>query len=371
MKRNSVGSAVLLGAALLWAPSCGSGSVVEINDPSWTSPDAKFARQGADPAQRFGSGQVAEQHGPGDGHDHEAESKFTWDKPAGWVELAPAQFRDVNMQPAGDPEMQCYMTILSGSGGGLPANINRWRVQLGLAEASAEELSSLPTSNLLGGMATVIELDGSFAGMDGIAQPGYRLLGMILMTPQFTVTLKMTGPAAKVAAEKTRYLDFCASLRIAGQEETAPQEPSSGGGGAGELTYAMPDGWSDAGAKSMRLINLLATPNTQCYLIMLNGEAGGLVGNMNRWLGEVGMDEIDEAGANALPTIKMLGRDSPMLEASGNYQGMGGEGAEDQTVLGVCWIDREASMFVKMVGPTSEVADQKANFISFVTSLQN
>jgi hypothetical protein len=375
-QRNSVGSAALLGIALLLAPSCGAGSEVELEASGRTGSDAIFAKVGADSEQRFGSGQLKEQHGPNDGHNHPAKSPFTWTTPEGWVELEPAQFREVNMQPAGDAELQCYMTILGGTGGGLPANINRWRSQLGLEELGAEAFLDLPTTGLLGGIATVVELEGSFAGMDGTPQPGSTLLGMILMTPEFTVTLKMTGPTEKIAAEKENYEVFSASLRISVQEpapEAAPEpavtlQPEGSGGG---LTFAIPDGWTDVGAKSMRLINLMATENTQCYVIILNGEAGGLVGNLNRWRGEVGLEPIDEAGAKDLPTLTMLGRESNILEVSGDYQGMGGAGAEDQTLLGVCWIDAEASMFVKMVGPATEVAEQKDNFISFVTSLQN
>lgn len=365
----------LLSAALICVASCGPGSEVTLEASTPIKVEGKMVRVDVSSAERFGFASNTTQHSADDGHDHGADvpgaSPFVWELPPTWMELPKAQFREINLQPAGDPELQCYMTILSGDGGGVAANLNRWRGQLGLEPADEASFANLPTTVLFKGIAQVLELEGTFSGMGGEPLENYGMIGVILLTPQFTVTVKMTGPKEKAAAERGNFDAFIASLGVEMQTEGPPPETDPNSGGGGDLTYAMPEGWSALAPKGMRIINLDATPNTQCYLIMMPGAAGGLLGNLNRWRGEVGYDAFTQADAEALPTVPVLGEDAYLLEVSGDYQGMGGANGEDQTLLGVCLIGEEQSSFIKMVGPRSEVAEQKANFIAFLASLEN
>jgi hypothetical protein len=59
--------------------------------------------------------------------------------PEGWTAVAPTAMRNVNFQ-AGNPALECYVTMLAGDGGGALPNVNRWREQVGLPAASAAEL---------------------------------------------------------------------------------------------------------------------------------------------------------------------------------------------------------------------------------------
>ncbi|MFT4709192.1 MAG: hypothetical protein ACI9D0_001541 [Bacteroidia bacterium] len=375
-----VNPAALLSVALLLITSCGASSEVVIDDSRPISADASFAKTDASSAERFGYQTAPTQHSADDGHDHGAEAPaadpFTWVMPKGWIELPKAQFRDINLQPAGDSELQCYMTILPGGGGSMGANLNRWRGQLGLEPLEESEFNTLPTTVLFRGLANVVQLDGTFTGMGGEPRPNYSMVGVILQTPQFTVTLKLTGPKDKVLAERANFDAFYGSLALAGQTEATAQSNSPASadlnsGDGGELTYALPEGWSTVDPSGMRIINLKATEATQCYLIMMPGNAGGLIDNLNRWRGEVGDPPFGQVAMEALPKIPMLGTEVFLLDVSGDYQGMGGVSGEDQTLLGVCRIDDEASMFVKMVGPASEVAAEKQHFIEFIGSLEN
>src|SRR5690606_181737 len=85
-------------------------------------------------------------------------SGLSFDLPATWTELPPQQFRDANFR-AGDG-VECYVTMLGGDGGGLLANVNRWRGQIGLQTTDAASLVGLPTVPMLGGEATLVELVG-------------------------------------------------------------------------------------------------------------------------------------------------------------------------------------------------------------------
>ncbi|MFT7487450.1 MAG: hypothetical protein ACI9F9_003311, partial [Candidatus Paceibacteria bacterium] len=285
------------------------------------------------------------------------ESPFIFTLPKGWEELAPTSMRIINLRPAGNPAAECALTVLGGSGGGMLGNIDRWRKQIGLPPTTQEEVDKLPRGLLLGADATIVDLKGAYTGMGDDAQLDWGLCGYILITPRFTAFIKMTGPAAVVDAERLNFELFCASLDAkampedphAPQTQRAPvvdQTPPQD-----EFRYALPGGWREGGAKSMRSINLLAGAASECYAIVLGGDGGGLLMNLNRWRGEVGLDPFDEAEMSDLPTVKLLGVQCPLLEVTGDYQGMGGPKGDSKRVLGVPLIRSQGSVFIKMVGP--------------------
>lgn len=153
------------------------------------------------------------------GHDHAEEAPLAYELPAGWKKEAASEFRTLNFSFGEDGEGECYV---SRAGGGLEANLNRWRGQMGLAAASAEGLQALPKRKLFGMEATYAELDGEFKAM-GAAEPkpNYRMVGLVLSLPDVSFFVKMTGPKELVIANEGNFSKFCGSLRLTkgGQHE--------------------------------------------------------------------------------------------------------------------------------------------------------
>ena len=86
---------------------------------------------------------------------------------------------------------------------------------MGQEALSEEEINALPTSEVFGSPATYISIDGSFTGMGGKAKiDDARMLGMILMTANGALFVKMTGPMDLVASNTEKFEAFCASLRL-------------------------------------------------------------------------------------------------------------------------------------------------------------
>lgn len=359
--------------ALATLAACAPGEVVEITERRQVR-DLPPGLQGPVPsAARFGGGLGVPASNP-----TPQESPFRYVLPEGWEELEPTSMRLLNLRPGGDPATECALTVLGGDGGGLTANINRWRDQIGLAPITEAEAQRLPKTVLLGQQATIVDLRGDYKGMGDEAKADYGLLGLVLMTEQFTLFLKMTGPAEVVQAERPNFERFYASLTAVfpGQEDPHARAgagaPPAGDGehrhdGPG-LDYSLPDGWRELPAKGMRVVNL-EVGASQCYVIELAGEAGGLVMNLNRWRGEVGLPPIDQAGVARLEPLSVMGQAAPLLEITGTYEGMGGPTGQDSRVLGVPIIRPTTSLFVKMVGPNAEVLAQRDSFLRFVASL--
>ena len=171
-------------------------------------------------AERFG----LVRPGAGPAVSEGADNPFRWVTPPGWVEVAGSSLRAVNFKLGASGQGECYLVALPGEAGGTAANVNRWRKQMGQTEFSAEEIAALPQMEFFGPGATRIDITGSFAGMgdQGEAKDGFRLLGAIKATEQFTLFVKMTGPTDLVAANETQFDEFCASLGIKEAPGQAP-----------------------------------------------------------------------------------------------------------------------------------------------------
>jgi hypothetical protein len=151
----------------------------------------------------------------------EPQLAFTWDTPMGWKEapIDPASpmagMRLINLSFGPNGEGECYLSMMPGEAGGLEANINRWRKQMGLPDFTPEEFAKLTSKKLFGRDSTFVSFDGDFKGMGAeAAKKGYRLLGLVQPTPQFTLFVKMTGPKDLVAANEAAFDQFCQSIDI-------------------------------------------------------------------------------------------------------------------------------------------------------------
>jgi hypothetical protein len=314
-----------------------------------------------------------------------------------------------NFQVAANADAECYLTVLPGGGGGLEANVNRWRTQMGLGPLSPEEIGKLEKKTVLGKEAAYAEFEGAYQGMSGTEnKQGFKLLGVILDDAGSAVFAKMTGPADVVNQEKANFDAFCQSLKagaegthmVANLPEGHPdldafkidvpatgasslpeghppinpaagrQQPRAASAGA-SLTWQGPESWKRSGERPMRLVTYtVGGGEAECYVTLLSGVAGGVDANINRWRSQMGITEtLDSAAIAALPKITVLGEQAPLVEIEGKYTGMDGQATEGYMLYGtVCDLDGE-TLFVKLVGPSGEIKGEHDNFVAFCQSL--
>ncbi len=142
------------------------------------------------------------------------QSVLAWSAPQGWVQAPERPMREVTFVFGDDSAAECYVAVLHGDGGGLVANLNRWLNQFSQSGLSEEEVAALPRVSMLGTEAVIIEAEGDYTGMVGDVLPDAALLGAVCPMPEFTVFVKMTGPASDVLAERDAFLAFCESLQL-------------------------------------------------------------------------------------------------------------------------------------------------------------
>jgi hypothetical protein len=324
-------------------------------------------------AERFGFRMRGDERARADAAGMDGAPRLAWETPDGWEELAPSQFREANFRVGGDERAECYLTVLGGDAGGLVANVDRWRAQLGLGPTSAEELADAPRSKLLGLDAIRVDFTGSFRGMGtgvdgGEEHEGWRLVGLVGIHSAGSVFLKMTGPAEVIANELRAFEQLAASFRVETGPAATTKGPSAPGagatadaGGGGGLAWTLPAGWRRAPDDAMRLAGFWVDEgeDLMATLTVLTGDGGGLEANVARWRRQLGLGPPSAAELAALPRIEVLGSEGYLVESEGEAR-----------LLGAIALLPGRSVFVKLSGPDARVAAQREAFLSFCESLE-
>jgi hypothetical protein len=137
--------------------------------------------------------------------------KPTWTIPAGWQAGQLAQFLVARYLVKGDGDAVAAINVsqLAGDGGGLAPNINRWRGQLGLAPASGDDITKLPTVDTSGTKGTVVDIKG----IDPRSNKPASLVGVVLPLNGQTWFYKLMGDPAVVTAQKDAFIKFVQSAK--------------------------------------------------------------------------------------------------------------------------------------------------------------
>jgi hypothetical protein len=339
----------------------------------------------ASSAQRFGFTPKGAGGATGGAATDAAPELFDFVVPAGWSNLAPTSMRAVNLAVEREPAAQCTLTLLSGDGGGLAANIDRWRGQMSLAPSTAAELAALPTGELLGRPAVRVDFAGDYSGMGAAKNSGYRMVGLLAVASEGSAFLKFVGPAPVVEAELAAFDAVAASLRprdaAAANVDVAAEAPSAAApsvanGGAtaagsnAKLRWQAPTSWTQGPTRMMREVTYTTPDGMDCYISVLAGEGGGIRANFDRWRGQMGAAPLSSEELAALERVPSLGATALLIEIAGSFEGMGGEKIDDALMLGAVIAQDDATVFVKLVAPTAVAQRERENFRAFVTSLE-
>lgn len=129
--------------------------------------------------------------------------KPTWETPAGWQEVPGGQFLVAKFTI--DPATSVNVSSSGGTGGGLSANVNRWRGQLGLSQLSEDEVNGLAKPiDTSGGKAMLVDMTGTDARTGQKA----RLIGAIVPQGGQTWFYKLMGNEKTVEGQKDAFTKF-------------------------------------------------------------------------------------------------------------------------------------------------------------------
>ena len=134
--------------------------------------------------------------------------------------------------------------------------------------------------------------------------------------------------------------------------------------------FRTPKGWraaEDRGLTAARFQVGDGDRTAEIMVMALPRDGGGLVANINRWCGQVGLDALDEhAAMKAGRPIKVDGRPGQAIDLTGPPTG----GKASQRILAAVVKQDDRTWFFKMMGPADLVAEQKKAFEQFVESVR-
>ncbi|MDB5297091.1 MAG: hypothetical protein JWO31_3074, partial [Phycisphaerales bacterium] len=153
----------------------------------------------------------------------------------------------------------------------------------------------------------------------------------------------------------------------------APAGPMADAGGdrvvtADDVKFTAPADWKqDPKPRMMRLVTLLvagdAGKSAEVIVTKLNGPAGGMLENVNRWRGQVGLPPVATFDEKAVPKVKVGGTDAMLFDLAGP------EAAPTKRQVQVVAERPGATYYIKIIGEASLVGAQKAKFDKMLTTV--
>jgi hypothetical protein len=306
----------------------------------------------------------------------ETDVKVTWTAPGTWTSVVSEQpMRIATYRAGGEPGVEVVVSAFPGDVGGTLANVNRWRGQVGAAPVAESDLA---------GMVESVEVEGvkiSTLRIKGERQD--MLAAMITPGDGQTWFVKATGEAAALDGIGMEFVAFARTFRVsrgAGsgaaastasaspKPAPAPASPAaapsaSGAAPAGGIEsrlarWTSPTTWTkEANASGFLTAAYIATNGNggaRITVSNLAGEGGGLLNNINRWRGQVGLAPVaslDQQATSAIGAATVV----DLADAEG----------KTRMIMAVLPAG-EKTWYYKLTGTPSGVDDERAAFEKFV-----
>jgi len=130
-----------------------------------------------------------------------------WSVPAQWVESPPRAmvFKSFSIAGGADGKAEVAISFFPGDVGGVLANVNRWRAQLGQPPVKADQLAGATESLAAAdGPATMVD----FTGTDAKTGRPARMVAAIVPHGDNTWFYKLIGDGAVVGKQKDSFVNF-------------------------------------------------------------------------------------------------------------------------------------------------------------------
>lgn len=333
--------------------------------------------------------------------------QLEWDKPAAWAEQPASQMRLASYlftAPDGT-KADISVFVFPDAAGGLMANINRWRDQVGLAPvAEADIATTAEHVDIVGQHAWRVDFAGTPAGGAGVT----RIVGAIVPVSGSAWFFKMMGPDAVVSSQRAAFDEMIASMRAVtpapvstpgaavapatpagpvAPDATMPQDDVHAGltppmnNMAGNVPpppspagfqFLAPAGWVEQPSTAFRVVNFQVpgngVPAAEFYVTPLSGTAGGELANVNRWRGQLGLAPVDANDLAGLVTT-VTGPAGTFRVFDIASTGPALKTGERARMLVAILMRGDTSWFFRLTGEVDHVAQQRGSFDAFLKSV--
>ena len=394
---------IILISALFGAAGCKDREITAYRIPKETEGSASDAASAGQPGAAGGQAGSAAAQG-----SSAAQPAARWEAPASWKPQPASGMRFATFLVAGSGGATADVSIITfpGTGGDDLANINRWRNQLQLQPLTAEALPG-ELRSLDGAAGKFVIAD--FNGTSAAGKVPTRILGAWLRDASSVWFIKMMGPADLVETQKETFFAFLRSFTLAGAVGSVGEGATEGGaplvrsgaapantndlppghpalppvagasegagmaGGTGmggmpvqaadtpSLRWRAPAGWQTKPGSAMRKGSYAVGGDAEVAVTAFPGDVGGVLANVNRWRGQVGLAPISDAELSqaALP-IDVNGLHFVVIDAAGS----------SSRIVAALLPWQGATWFFKLTGPADAVGKARPEFLEFLKTVQ-
>jgi hypothetical protein len=296
------------------------------------------------------------------------QPQLKWTLPAGWKEKPLSQMRVGSFDAPGKDGQTADVSIIPLATGGPEmelGNVNMWRAALQLPPADKAESEPVPVGPRQG---KLYDIDGKGAG---------RILVATLDHDGMTWYFKMRGDDAVVREQKPVFLDFVKSVSFQSAPATAMagadphaamMEPSAATVPAAAGT-PVPAGWKELPPSQFLLAKYLIQgadgAQADVNISMMGGTGGGLVANVTRWRGQLGLPPLSEEDfSKQAQSVETPWGKGTLIDMTGTDAKTG----KKARLIGVIAPDGDNTWFYKLMGDEQVVEQQKDAFTKFIQS---
>ena len=309
------------------------------------------------------------------------------DVPEGWIEGRPEGMRVATYRISGGGDGVGTVSIipLPGDRSIELESVNMWREELQLPRVTAEELKETSRSIQVGDAEGVlVDMTATSGGPTGTN----RTIAAIAERGGIMWFVKMIGNSAAVGENKEKFTAFVKSLefhegsheaptQVASNERPVPSAERPVSTNAEKLPaesdapkFDVPEHWTEkaAGPMVQRAFNISGeNGQAEVTITKFPGDVGGMVANINRWRGQLGIAPLAEAEARqSAETLEIDGeKNSYLVDIKGTNVRGGGKPAR---MIAVGVPHQGQTWFFKLLGDESVVAKEKDSFVKFVVS---
>ena len=316
--------------------------------------------------------------------DNSGQPKLKYTLPSGWNEKPLTQLRVASFEiKENGKALDVSVIPLGAMSGGDAANVNRWRGQVGQPPLDEEALAKLAEKvEVAGQPGDLYDLAGSSPG-SGDAE---RIIGTILHSDTATWYFKMSGDADLAEKQKAGFIAFLKSVgfdklaapstmdlsqlppshpAIPGLNSAPPTTPAADAGN--KPTWTVPADWQEGQIAQFLVAKFIIGSGDTTAAVnvsQLDGNGGGLLPNINRWRGQLGLTPVTEADIATLPTVDATGVKATLVDISGTDA----RSSKPARLIGVIVPLSSQTWFYKLMGDANVVAQQTDAFTQFVQS---
>lgn len=306
----------------------------------------------------------------------ERDSLEPWKLPAGWTKQPSEGIRVARFTVAGKsgPPADVSIIPMKGVQAGRGDLVNLWREQMHLAPVAEDALDGLTEKVPVGTIAGELY---DMASTEPLIENKLkaRILVAKVVSDSTTWIVKMSGEDELVKGEKPMFLAFLQSLNleaVAAQPQAAGRMASTNSKrvphaeGSAKPEWTVPAGWQEQPPSQMLLAKFTIPGDggskADVNISASEGDGGGVLANISRWRGQLGLPALPEAELEKqITTLDVAEGKAILVDMSGTDAKTG----QPARLIGAIVPREGKTWFYKLMGNEQIAQREKAAFIQF------